>query len=75
MPNFDNYASGRQPDSDSDADNIYNDPEAMFKALNLPVPVMKSADEVRREADTRRKNVLAGFAELRAIVERHEETL
>ncbi|KIH89333.1 hypothetical protein SPBR_07784 [Sporothrix brasiliensis 5110] len=82
MPNFDNYAfggAGRLPDSDSDADsdadNIYNNPEAMFKAMNLPVPLIKSADEVRREADSRRKNVLADFATLRAIVERHEETL
>lgn len=66
-------------DSDSDAENvgnsIYDDPAAMFRAMNLPVPDIKSANEVRHDADKLRKSVITNFHMLQAIIERHEETI
>jgi hypothetical protein len=50
--------AGYEPDPDDEKYSIYNDPEAFFRAMStsLPVPEIKSADEVHRDADDRRRN-------------------
>lgn len=73
--NFDNGGGGYGADPEDDKYNIYKDPEAMFKAMSLPVPEIKSADEVRREADERRAHVIGYYITLREILKRHEATI
>lgn len=75
----DDFSDGETPAAAGER-GIYNDPAAFFASMgmanpNLPIPVLKSAKDVRVEAKGRSRNIGASYKTLHAIVERHEATI
>lgn len=81
---FDPFAPGADA-YDEEADDVvnsidWNDPSSFFKAIGagtggLPMPDIKSAPDVRREATTRSTKIYESYELLHEILQRHEATI
>lgn len=83
---FDPYGPGADAYYTDEAADVVNnidwdDPSSFFKAIgagpggSMPMPEMKSAPDVRREATARSAKIFTSYETLREILQRHEATI
>src|SRR5690554_3709256 len=77
----DDVSHDKSPDQSEVEDSAAEEnPAAFFDAVNarnpnLPIPILKTAREVRAEARERSRTIAHTYRGLRAIVQRHEATI